>query len=158
MKFLAFLLSPKGRIHRFPFVYTWCLVGLIFSMASVFAIDVNFLWFAPLFLWPVTVKRLHDVNLHVVYSFIIYQVYGLWGLYLLGLQSVEFIGYTVAMTTLIQFMLWPSALCVLYLMLKKGHQGTNEYGIDPTWKMYPRVPLQEFLTWSQEEKIAKKGH
>jgi uncharacterized membrane protein YhaH (DUF805 family) len=137
MKFLAFLLSPKGRIHRFPFVYTWCLVGLIFSMASVFAIDVN---------------------LHVVDSFIIYQVYGLWGLYLLGLQSVEFIGYTVAMTTLIQFMLWPSALCVLYLMLKKGHQGTNEYGIDPTWKMYPRVPLQEFLTWSQEEKIAKKGH
>lgn len=155
MKLLTFLLSPKGRVSRFSFAYTWCIVTLFISMASVFAMNVNILWFVPLLLWPITVKRLHDVNLNVVYSFIIYQVYGLWGLYLLGLQSVEFMGYLVSTITLIQLMLWPSALCILYLMMKKGHSGINEYGVDPTWKMNPRVPLQEFLSWSKEKQTEK---
>lgn len=152
MHFLAFLLSPKGRVRRFNFVYAWCLVLLFVSMASVFYSNTDLLWFAPLALWSLTVKRLHDVDLSGIYSFIIYQVYGLWALYLTGMRFVEFMGYSIGMETLIQFMLWPSALCVFYLMIKKGYDGTNEYGIDPTWKLSPRVPLHEFLSWSKNAK------
>lgn len=151
MKLFTFLFSPKGRIHRFPFIYTWMLVSLIVSMVSVFAVNSYILWFAPIFLLPLTIKRLHDVNITGFYSVIIYQIYALWVMYLLGLTSIEFVSYQISMETLIYFMLWPSALCVFYLMIKRGYAGTNKYGIDPTWKIHPRVPLQEFLSWSNEK-------
>lgn len=153
MKLLKFLFSPMGRVRRFSFVYAWCFIGLIVSMVSVFAVEPSLLWFAPVLLWPLTVKRLHDVNLSGIYSFIIYQIYGLWALYLAGLRSVEFMTYSVSMETLVQFMMWPSALCIFYIMIKKGHEGTNEYGADPTWHLAPRVQLNEFLTWTHENEV-----
>lgn len=150
MKLIIFLFSPMGRVRRFNFVYAWCAVSMIVSMISVFMVDASLLWFAPVILWPLTVKRLHDVNLSGIYSLIIYQIYGLWALYLAGLTSVEFMSYSVTMETLVQFMMWPSALCIFYLMIKKGQEGTNEYGLDPTWRLAPRVPLKEFLKWTNE--------
>lgn len=152
MKLLAFLFSPQGRVRRFSFVYAWCFISLFVSMASVIFSNMNILWLAPILLWCLTIKRLHDISMSGIYSLIIYQAYGLWGLYLMGLNAVQFMNYSIAMETLMQFMLWPSALCIFYLMIKKGHDGTNEYGIDPTWKLAPRVPLNEFLSWSKSMK------
>lgn len=150
MRLLTFLFSPMGRVRRFNFVYAWCAASIIVSMVSVFMVDSSLLWFAPVILWPLTVKRLHDVNLSGIHSLIVYQIYGLWALYLAGLTSVEFMSYSVTMEVLVQFMMWPSALCIFYLMIKKGQEGTNEYGLDPTWCLAPRVPLQEFLKWTNE--------
>ena len=48
MNLFKYLFSPKGRVRRFSFVYTWCIVLLFVSMASVFAVNNDYLWFAPL--------------------------------------------------------------------------------------------------------------
>ena len=152
MNLFKYLFSPKGRVRRFSFVYTWCIVLLFVSMASVFAVNNDYLWFAPLALLPLTIRRLHDVGMSGINSFIIYQVYGLWALQLLGLNSIHFMGYDISMLTLIYYTAWPSTLCVFYLMMKKGDQGSNEYGADPLWNLAPRVTLQEFLSWSDEAK------
>tara|TARA_R110000868_G_scaffold189695_2_gene433054 strand:- start:101187 stop:101672 length:486 start_codon:yes stop_codon:yes gene_type:complete len=145
---IKFLLSPKGRIRRMAFVNAWVLViSLMIACYLIVPAGVNYLIFMPLFLFIPTVKRLHDIHLNGFYALIVYQLYGLLAFQANGMNAIEMFGYVVPMSTLIYYMLWPTFVILFYLAVKKGDIGTNRYGINPAWKVVPRVPLAEFLSW-----------
>ncbi|MFT7144723.1 MAG: uncharacterized membrane protein YhaH (DUF805 family) [Alphaproteobacteria bacterium] len=143
---MKFLLSPKGRVHRMTFTYAWAiLIGLMFVLN--FFITTPFVLLLPLVLFVVTVKRLHDINLNGFYTLIIYQVYGLFAMQENGMTEISIFSYNVTMATLIYYMMWPTFIALFYLGVKRGDNNVNRYGTNPSWKVVPRVPLTEFLSW-----------
>ena len=146
-KILKFLFCTKGRVNRLSFIISWVLLSA-FSLVSVyFSEGAIFPYFIPLLLIPITIKRLHDINLRSFYVVIIYQIYGLLALQMKGMENIMLFNYTITMNTLMYYTMWWVGILLFYLMIKKGTSGVNHFGIDPTWQGSPRVPLTEFLSW-----------
>lgn len=143
---LKFILSPKGRLSRMTFTNAWTL--LIACMATInFMFTTPFVYFLPIALFMVTIRRLHDINLNALYAIVIYQVYGLLAMQMNGITEISVWSYSIPLSTLTYYMMWPTLITLFYLSVKKGDDEVNRYGANPAWQVDKRVPLVEILSW-----------
>lgn len=146
-KLFKLWLSPKGRVSRYPFVTSWSAMFIFMSLLSFITPALSLVLFLPLFMLPITIKRLHDIGMPSYYVVIVYQIYGLFFLFPEGVGEASLFGYQVTVDLFYAMLMWPTILSMFYLAIKRGEYGTNKYGIDPTWAYAPRVPLAEILSW-----------
>ena len=152
-KILSFF-SLKGRSDRKSFTIAWVLlyimlcVSLFFNQTSKEYTYEFFLGYLVLLslLFPISVRRLHDINLSGWYAILLMMT--------ASLNVVTFSPLFVRdqfFATAVQFGTWIALAMIAYLAIKKGTHGPNRFGEDPTWAEAPRVQLDEFLSWQEEE-------
>ena len=132
MKFLSKLFSIKGRLNRKKYIIGNLLSLLILIIAVLifyglrdsfeYILQIALIIIVPVrvYLFVITAKRLHDLNLPT------------WLVFIVSLIPHTFIGGPVIF-----------ALITIFLCCKQGTNGDNKYGPDPIYKNMETPSLKQ---------------